>query len=270
MNDGPQAGSRMASEATDDPVDVLAARALTLVARKTSRTPRALVPLFLEQMHEAAVNGDRADFATLLRQMELAGIRREDIADHYVPAVARRMGDLWCEDRMGFAAVTIGVSRLQGFLRDLGPEWRADKAADPDAPALLVIVSVDVYHTLGATVLAGQLRRRGLSVRLLIGARPDDVAPAMRQSCVDAVLISSSYGESLETLRRLVDAVRAAQTRTMPVVIGGTITDTGRAVGADIKALTGADHVTSDLQEALDVCGMTSTRRSNALRRQGT
>jgi MerR family transcriptional regulator, light-induced transcriptional regulator len=188
-------------------------------------------------------------------RMRAAGISDSDIADRYIPAVARRLGDQWCADETGFADVTIGTARLQGLLRDLGPEWRADHAAPADAPCVIIAVGSEVYHTLGAVLLAGQLRRAGLSVRLQLGARPEDLTLLLRRLQVQAVLLSASCGESLESLRKLVDAVRTGPGPVPPVVIGGTITTMGQD-GVDIAALTGADHVTNDPDKALALCGI--------------
>jgi MerR family transcriptional regulator, light-induced transcriptional regulator len=87
--------------------------------------------------------------------MGAAGIRREDIADFYVPEVARRLGAAWCEDRTSFADVTVGTARLQGLLREIGPDWFSDaRLGDRPPVCVLVVVSRDEFHTLGAMVLA--------------------------------------------------------------------------------------------------------------------
>ena len=38
------------------------------------------------------------------------GASPEEIADIFIPEIARRMGEDWCSDRMSFAEVTIGTS----------------------------------------------------------------------------------------------------------------------------------------------------------------
>jgi len=221
---------------------------------------------FVDMLVEASQGHVRGAVASVAAQMMAHGISAEEIADTYIPAAARRMGDLWCDDHMGFAGVTVGCSRLQALLRDMGPDWRADNAGAADGPTLLVLVASDICHTLGATVLAGQLRRRGLSVRLLIGARPEDVGPMLRQIRFDAVLISASVGESLESLRKLVDAVGTATMTPPPVAIGGTILTAPGFDRALVKTMTGADHVTSDPIEALDLCGVILSARTNRRR----
>lgn len=194
-----------------------------------------------------------------------AGVPAAVIADHYIPAIARSMGEQWCSDELGFASVTIGTSRLQSMLRQLGPAWAGDVMADPDAPTILVVVAADVYHTLGAMVLAGQLRRKGISVRVMLGATPPEVAAQTALLKFDAVFISASCGETLESLRKIVESVSQDSAKATPVVVGGTIlTD-----APDAKTLTGADFATNDPDEALALCGLNETQRHTTPQRQG-
>ena len=182
------------------------------------------------------------------------GTLPEDIADYYVPELARDMGDQWCKDQLSFAGVTIGVSRLQAVLRALGPSWSSDNSSRPDAPSILLIVGHEVYHTLGAIVLSGQLRRKGLSVKLIMGGRAEDIADRICRTKYHGVFISSSCGETLESLRRIVNVVKTSMENPPPVVVGGTILDVEHA--ETIVALTGADYATKNPDEALETCGI--------------
>lgn len=211
-----------------------------------------LDPAHLHTLTQAASsrewNAGQAAVESVLR----AGVTPEDIADFYIPAIARKMGEQWCSDEMGFAAVTIGTSRLQAMLRQLGPHWSGDSALHPDAPTIMVVVATDIYHTLGAMVLSGQLRRRGISVRLMLGATPSEVAMQTGALRFDAVFVSASCGETLESLRKIVESVGQGHARPTPVVVGGTIL----REAPDAKDLTGADFATDNLDEALILCGL--------------
>ena len=218
-------------------------------------------------LYDAAMSVDRSQCHAALEWAINAGISREDLADYYIPSLSRFMGDQWCEDELGFAGVTIGVSRLQSMLRDLGPDWSGDKAADPAASAIMLIVPTDAFHTLGAMVLAGQLRRKGLSARLMLGAQPDEIRERLQKSCFDAVFISASRGEALETLRRIVDVVRASTDKPPPVVIGGSLLEV--ETKEDVTALTGADHATPLPDEAIELCDLKTMRSDNRPKMRG-
>ncbi|MEJ6403395.1 cobalamin B12-binding domain-containing protein [Yoonia sp. 2307UL14-13] len=219
-------------------------------------------PTLFEELHRAALSADREECIAYLINALNGGLSREDMADYYIPALARRMGDQWCADELGFAQVTIGVSRLQAMLRQLGPEWASDRSADPCAASILLVVPRDVHHTLGAVVLAGQLRRRGLSVRLMLNAHPKEVADRVHRTRYDAVFVSASRGEALESLRLIADAVKTVMDRPPPVVIGGTVLDV-HAVN-DVMRLTGADYATGHLDEAIEFCDLTTKPRNSA------
>jgi methanogenic corrinoid protein MtbC1 len=251
-------------------VDQLAAKALKLVASRQRRAGGGPIAQLVVQLQKAVTTGGTADAQVALRHMIGSGVRPEDIADNYIPAVARRLGDLWCEDEVGFATVTIGVARLQGMLRDLEDLAGMQRDEEPEGAALLVVVAAGVYHTLGAMVLTGQLRRQGHAVRLMLGAEPDAVAVAVRQARFDMVMVSSAEGAPAEGVRRLVHAVKNATGTPPPVVIGGTVLETAAEIGADILTLTGADHATCDPNEALRLCGLTTDTCDGLDRGQGS
>jgi len=192
-----------------------------------------------------------------------AGVSRTKLADVYIPALAHQMGDMWCADTMGFAEVTIGVARLQAILRELGPEWRADLQAPADAPVVLLTTLRDAQHTLGAVILAGQLRRAGFSARLVLDPTPSHIADLAQRLRFDAVFISASQSESLEKMRRMIDLFKEISEATVPVVVGGGILE----VHADVAQLVGADFATTDIDEAVGYCGL--IKKSSATNARG-
>ncbi|MGJ8621793.1 MAG: cobalamin-dependent protein [Yoonia sp.] len=226
----------------------------------------SLDPDVLEKLNAAVLSPAPEDAVNAVKELVGNGVRPVDLADFYIPTIARKLGAHWCEDELSFAAVTIGTSRLQAMLRCLGPSWSGECDGRPNAPSVLVVVPHEIYHTLGAIVLSGQLRRKGLSVKLLLGGAPSAVSERVANTTYDAVFISSSRGESLESLRRIVDAVHAAIQDPPPIVIGGTILEVETA--ETITALTKADHATKYPDEAIRLCGLRIARQ-NALNRNG-
>lgn len=208
-----------------------------------------------EELKSAALSSDPDACMRAAKMAVSKGTQPEDLADFYVPELARDMGDQWCEDQLSFAGVTIGVSRLQAVLRALGPNWSGDNVSDPNAPSILLIVGQEVYHTLGAIVLSGQLRRKGFSVKLILGGKSEDIAERLCRTKYHGVFISSSCGETLESLRRIVDVVKTSIDNPPPIVVGGTILEVETA--ENVMELTGADHATKIPDEALELCGLT-------------
>lgn len=221
-----------------------------------------LDPTALKILHNAALDASPNAAKQALQRVLAMGLDANDIYDFYIPTVARVLGDMWCSDTLSFAGVTIGVSRLQTMLRELGPNWSGDMPPVNGGNAILVIVPQEIYHTLGAIVLSGQLRRMGHSVKLLLGATAKEIALQALQTNYSAIFISSSRGESLESLRIIVDEVKNTAPTAPPIIIGGTILEVETV--ETVTALTGANHATQIPQEALDYCGLLKTPRVSA------
>lgn len=247
MTDGPD--SRTDAARSDRSVESLASQALDfLVKRRTIKTV-ALSETHLGSLSESVLGRASEVRSHVVAEMRAAGIPLEDIVDLYIPEVARRLGRRWCEDNLGFADVTIGTARLQGLLRELAAQLSYPQDRKNEA-GVAVVVLADEYHTLGAMVMMTQLRRLGISVRLMLGVSENLVLGELRQDRYDAVFISASHTESLEKLSKFVDKIRKQTKRNTPIVIGGPVI--GQSV--DVKAATGADAATSDVYEAVRTC----------------
>lgn len=236
-------------------VDDLASHALSMVAKRSLRGASEFDPDLAQRLRDAAAGDSSETVQALITDMLSAGLEPETVAMVYIPHVARQLGDEWCDDTLSFARVTIGTSRLQASLRLLGTEWTSHGYAErPNANGgVIVIVAKDAFHTLGAMVLCGHLRRLGHSVRLAMGATPQELAHVFKTSQFDAVLISASEFETLDSLRKCVDIIRQSSSDCPPIVIGGSVLDQD----ADVRLATGADFVTRDPIEALNLCGLT-------------
>ncbi|MEO0485389.1 MAG: cobalamin B12-binding domain-containing protein [Pseudomonadota bacterium] len=230
-------------------VEAFASQVLTLVAANAQApapTPREDL---IEALMAAALTMENAAQERIYALFSNAGISNADVVDLYLPEVARRLGAAWCEDEMSFADVTIGSSRLQACIRDL----RAPQVTDSTAAHVLIVVPKDAYHTLGASVVADQLRRLGVAPKMALGLSLVELAELLESHDFNAVMISAAASERLEKLRDLVNCVKTASHADVPVIVGGTVTDKD----TDIRTLTGADYVSNNPEEALRACGLT-------------
>lgn len=210
----------------------------------------------VRKLSDAALDPDTDACRRAADGLMRSGVAAVTVAEDHIPAAARWIGEQWMQDEVSFADVTISVSRLQTLLRCLDEGPRPGRSGVSRQPGVLLLVSHDNDHTLGAMVLLGQLRRQDCSVRLLLGARPDTLSEKIAGMHFDAVMISAAQGNRMETLRRLVLAVRRAG-EDGPIVIGGSI------VGSEPELCrrTGADHAEKDLQRALKLCRLTGKLR---------
>ncbi|WP_291836886.1 cobalamin-dependent protein [Limimaricola sp.] len=210
----------------------------------------AMPPDLLDLLEKTILARGAADFSAFLAACAAQGIDNNRIVDHFIPAAARTAGVQWCEDGLSFVDVTVAVARLQGLLHRLSPG--DDSPFDICASAVLLVAPEGTDHTLGAEVLAEQLRRHGIYVRRVLQATPDIVVHELRRDPLDAVFVSAGQGAPLEKIRRLVQAARTVGPNGPCVVIGGGVLEDN----PDITELTGADIATSDMAAALKACGI--------------
>lgn len=221
-----------------------------------------LDPKLLTTLHDAMLNPSAQEGRAAVRKAMMAGVRGEDIADFYIPTLARAYGDQWTADELTFGEVTIAVSRLQTVLRDLEVSWPRANDVQSTSATLMLVIPKDVFHTLGAFVLSGQLRRKGISVKMVLGGTSKTVTNELSASKYDAIFISASHSDTLGSLRLIIDAVKAATEDAPPVVIGGTILDVESA--ETVMAETGATYATGHAEEALRHCGLLLTKQDDA------
>jgi len=249
MTDGPETMRQGQRSETGLSVESLASEALKSLAVSRGGRARNVSERHVQALRRAVLDVDFDARRTVVETLRKENVSSEEIIDTYIPEVARLLGDEWCRDQTSFADVTIGSARLQGLLREILED---ESPVHPlDAAGVAVVVVSDEYHTLGALVLTAQLRRLGVSVRVLLDTDPDDVLRMIgRDDRYDAVMISASHVENLGQLAQFVERLRSKNTRNIPIVIGGPVLGTGR----DVKAATGADFATSDVVEALRLC----------------
>lgn len=249
MSEGPKMATPRQGSVGSDKVDALASQALTVVASRSPHNAAKVYQRLVECLADGVRSMEPNAQEAAVRELRQHGCTSADIVDVYIPAAARLLGEEWCRDEMSFADVTIGSARLQGLLRELEREWLGVQLSDGPAVAM---ICQDDFHTLGAMVAAGQLRRLGASVRLILGLNVSEQLEIVGESSFDVVMISASRTENLETTRKLVKNIRALPGKTLPIVLGGTVIEQK----VNVKALTGADHVINDPKEALELCGL--------------
>lgn len=225
---------------------------VALIAARKAQGEVPLRPDVLEAFLAAAVADDPAHLEAFLRDLVRMKMPAGAVADVYIPAVARELGQGWVDDRLTFLEVSVGTARLQAMLRAIGQAWTADSGAPGGAGTLLLVVPPREQHTLGAMVLLGQLRRLGISVRLSIGPGVAELHRIFAQARFDGVLVSVATSGRLAELSGFVQHIRRAGPAGLPVVIGGHVL----AVEADVASRVGADAEAKSLAAALRSCGM--------------
>lgn len=239
-------------------VSALARSVVARLLARDARAERALDPDLLAQMVRTLLSFDPKPFTELSRELRRARLTDVELVDQYFPAAARELGCDWAADRASWAAVSIGIARMQAAVHEIGRGWSENSVATSAAPTAVLLIPEGEQHSFGPMVLLHQLRRRGVSVRLQIGAKPDDLPALLAERRFDCALISIGCEARLALAQSLTATVRKLTGNTLPVAIGGAVLD--RPV--DVKGRTGADIVTNDLDEMLAAIGTSAARVS--------
>lgn len=243
------------ADRTEGPVSGVSRLAAEVVARLVSRDGADGVGLreaLLVRLLEAVIAPDLALLETVRAEFRRARVSGAEIADLYIPEAARRLGQCWDDDQLSFATVTMGTARLQAVLREIGSDWIADAQGGADGPSLLLLVPQGEQHTLGLMLLAGRLRRKGISVCLRIASDPAVVAKLVSDCAFGGVLISVSGESRLAACSTLIKALKHSGNGSLLVAIGGAILDEAE----EEMRSTGADLVTNDIDHVLQAMGI--------------
>lgn len=173
---------------------------------------------------------------------------------------AERLGALWAEDGLSFAAVNIAVNRLSAAARSLAERAERSTPERNDRRRILLATAPGESHDLGLILIASACRLDGWDVALRLGARPDDLAGLARAEAFDLIGVSVASDASARGVRDLIASLRAASRGARPkdvgVVVGGGAVRARAGLGAELGADAAAstiDGAAAQLNELLDV-----------------
>ncbi len=262
-----------------EPVEEQARTDLTVVGRKnrwTMRLARAVEGEIIPRLmlsHRAATRrawpatSNRAEgftetevesFATLIveRDFETAMKHVESLREEgrplqslflelFTPA-ARRLGELWEEDRRDFMDVTVGLSRLQRLLQEIGPDFGENRGLATVQGRALLVSARGEQHTFGLSVLCEFFRREGWDVWNGRLTASEEISGLMKAGPFDLVGFSVSQENKLNELASDIEQVRQESNGPPPhIMVGGRVfidqPKLSREVGADSTARNAHD-----------------------------
>lgn len=221
----------------------LAAEVLESLAARRSHGEGRMRPALLNRMIASVTAPVGHSTEALCLEFRRARVPMTDLADIYIPEVARHLGRAWEQDRVSFAEVTVGLSRLHIMLHEVQADWVADSADRTRMSATLLIVPPQEQHTLGAMILASQLRRKGVSVCIRIAPAMNDLSSLLADGRFDAAMVTLGSKDRLETCAKLVKTLKTMTKGLLSVAVGGAVVEESRDVLLD----AGVDVVTNDV-----------------------
>jgi len=226
----------------------LVSAAISQAVARREKGCRVLKAKLLDQMVSSVSSPSDEPRVSLIGAFERERVPKEHIVDCYIPEAARLLGDRWIADKATFVEVTQGTARLQALLHGLQEDIFSDARLVPGDSSALLVVPMGEQHTLGAMVLAGQLRRRGVSVCVRIAPGLSYLKILFAEKCFDAALVTLGSAERVDVCAKLVKTLKSVTTSELKIAVGGCIID---SVAAPLLE-AGADLVTNDLDRVVD------------------
>ena len=235
------------------PEDAIEALAREVVRRLAFRMPRAVAPDHLptdeeiEALCQALLSDSEAAGDRIILAARRDGVPIEVIHLSYVAAAARKLGELWDQDKISFAQVTVASSRLYRIIRGLKRVLMPTDKRIRSAGAVAISLVPDETHTIGIEIASDLFVRAGWDVELLIGMKIDEIIAAIEKRPFDAVMIVAQTDRSVADLLSLSVAIKIAQPAARLVLAGNVIDHV-----EDIDVMVGADAVIDSLEHAVD------------------
>lgn len=172
----------------------------------------------------------------------------EDVLLRLLAPAARRLGELWDDDRVDFADVTIGLMKLHRVLERINADTPCDMGAGRSAPRVLLAPAPGEQHVFGVVMVGEFFAKSGWRVQCETAPCDDDLVAAAAADHYDVIGLSVSAELNAKTLRAAIRKVRgASRNRDVKVFVGGQVFngDPGlaRRVGADATATDGVRAV---------------------------
>lgn len=167
--------------------------------------------------------------------------------DLLAPA-ARRLGDLWEEDRCDFLDVTIGLWRLQEVMREIA--WGSPIITGPlRAPNRALFSAMPgEQHSFGATMVHEVFVRAAWDSEVLVAPDMRQLVAKVANKAYDLVGLTVSCDVTTESLSRTIKAIRSVSIcQDVKILVGGHAVNANPALADE----SGADGSAVDAPGAL-------------------
>jgi methanogenic corrinoid protein MtbC1 len=170
---------------------------------------------------EAFIAAQPGGFLAELERLGLDALPFREFLTEVVEPMMRALGDMWCDDKANFLAVSIATERLRLAIDTLHPD--EDFALAPGAPTMVVTCHNAAHHNFGAFLLGKAFASAGWLVenRLWNDPAGSPLALAARKP-VDLFALSIGLPSDAGGVKATIARLRAeARNPRMLIAIGG-------------------------------------------------
>ena len=174
------------------------------------------------ELSRLVVGPENAAAVDLIEKLRDRGVSLDTLHVELLEPTARRLGDLWTEDKLDFLDVTIGVRRLQQLVHQFSG---LDECTPYDAKRrVLLVATPGEQHSFGNSIVQRFFRSGGWYVCSMPGAELQGISALVEQEWIGVVGFTLSADRHIESLRELITAVRRMSlNKTVGIMVGGPV-----------------------------------------------
>ncbi len=176
----------------------------------------------VEAFVQLIIHADEAQAVAKLDTLRERGVAIESMYIDLFGPTARRLGEMWDDDRCDFSTVTVALGRLQRLLRELSPAFGTEIEHPANGRRALFVQPRDEQHSFGLSMVAEFFRRDGWDVIGGVGGAVASPQKLVREEWIDIIGFSVGSDARLTWLRETIAAVRAgSRNPALAVLVGG-------------------------------------------------
>jgi MerR family transcriptional regulator, light-induced transcriptional regulator len=202
-------------------------------------------PAQVMHLCDALLSSDNDAGHRLVMAARSDGMPIETLHLGYIAEAARMLGTRWENDEASVSQVIIGAGRIYGILRTLRELFVSVRMQRPDRYRAVFASTPGETHTLGVTMAADHLRRKGWQIDMKAGLTHDALIEAISHDDYPIIGLSASTPMMIFPLARLIVALRVTNPGAW-IMVGGLIVHDE----PHIQSLVDADGVVMDIQSA--------------------
>lgn len=199
----------------------------------------------VKDLCDALLSSDNDAGHALVMAARTKGMPIETLHLAYIAEAARMLGTRWENDEASVSQVIIGAGRIYGILRTLRELFVSVRLQRPDRYRAAFASTPGEIHTLGVTMAADHLRRKGWQIDMKAGLTHDALVEAISQDDYPVIGLSASSPMMIFPLARLIVALRVTNPGAW-IMIGGQIVKEE----PHIQSLVDADGIVTDIISA--------------------
>lgn len=199
----------------------------------------------ITQLCDALLSSDNDAGHRLVMAARADGLPIETLHLGYIAEAARMLGVRWENDEASVSQVIIGAGRIYGILRTLRDLFVSVRLQRPDRYRAVFASTPGEIHTLGITMAADHLRRKGWQIDMKAGLTHDALVRSISNDDYPIIGLSASTPMMIFPLARLIVALRVTNPAAW-IMVGGLIVQEE----PHIQSLVDADGVVLDICSA--------------------